>query len=58
MKWIKTTIYHLLGILTILFFLFGQGVTWYAFGGDTEALCGSVSSDAALLPDVERAESC
>lgn len=37
MNWIKTNIYHLLGVLTILFFLFGQGVTWYAFGGDTEA---------------------
>lgn len=37
MSWIKKNIYYILGILTVLFFLFGQGVTWYAFGGDTEA---------------------
>lgn len=37
MNWIKKNMDYLLGILTIFFFLFGQGVTWYAFGGDTEA---------------------
>lgn len=34
---IKKNICFVLGILTVFFFLFGQGVTWYAFGGDTEA---------------------
>lgn len=37
MKWVNKNIYYLLGILTVLVFLFAQGVTWYAFGGDTEA---------------------
>lgn len=37
MNRIKTNLHYLLTILTVLFFLFGQGVTWYAFGGDTEA---------------------
>lgn len=37
MNWLKKNVYFLLGILTLLFFLFGQGVTWYAYGGDTEA---------------------
>lgn len=37
MKFIKKNICYILGILTVLFFLLGQGVTWYAFGGDTEA---------------------
>ena len=30
-------IYYILGVLTLLFFLFGQGVMWYAMGGDSEA---------------------
>lgn len=30
-------LYIVLGILTILLFFFGQGVRWYAMGGDTEA---------------------
>lgn len=37
MEWIKKNIYYILGILTVLFFLFGQGVMWYAIGGDSEA---------------------
>lgn len=36
MNWIKKNIYYILGILTVLFFLFGQGVMWYAIGGDSE----------------------
>ena len=30
-------LYIVLGILTILLFFFGQGIRWYAMGGDTEA---------------------
>lgn len=37
MKKLSDYIYLILGGLTIVFFLFGQGVTWYAMGGDTEA---------------------
>ena len=37
MKKLSNYIYLILGGLTIVFFLFGQGVTWYAIGGDTEA---------------------
>lgn len=37
MDLIKKNICFVLGIMTVLFFLLGQGVTWYAFGGDTEA---------------------
>lgn len=37
MKKLSKHIYLILGLLTIVFFLFGQGVTWYAMGGDTEA---------------------
>lgn len=37
MKRIQKHIYIILSILTALFFLFGQGVVWFAFGGDTEA---------------------
>ena len=37
MKFIKTNICYILGVMTVLFFLFGQGVTWYSIGGDTEA---------------------
>lgn len=37
MNWLKKNIYYILRILTVLFFLFGQGVMWYAIGGDSEA---------------------
>ena len=37
MAFLKAKIYYILGIFTALFFLFGQGVMWYAYGGDTEA---------------------
>ncbi len=36
-KFFQKYIYFLLSVGTLLFFLFGQGVTWYAMGGDTES---------------------
>lgn len=36
-EFIQKNIYFILAVFTLLFFLFGQGVTWYAMGGDTEA---------------------
>ena len=50
MNWIKKNIYYILGILTVLFFFFGQGVMWYAFGGDTEAYYISFSHHIEAKP--------